>query len=299
MSDLNERIREQLMTIQKLNHKIQALEAQLGGSHRRGHEMGEKVTELEKIIASKDLEISTLKGEIEKYRAALDTVGKEVKDYRAEQAQTMAKKQEPSESEKTTEELAIVHREVLALKEDLRLLSTAAMGILNKEPEAMKRLQEVLMESGDTQTRVLNLILTRRSIRLEEIASFLVIDVQRAFEIVDALQAAGQVEMKDEHTVIPAAHYRETKIPKEDWEQSQPAELFDKLEEIIGQIEGHEGIVKALEVAVDILEQKLSRGGSLIFEMRKTAGAWQKKPGDIEELRYQIREWKGRALSLA
>ncbi len=58
-----------------------------------------------------------------------------------------------------------------------------------------------------------------------------------------------------------------------------PSEIFDSLESIVENAEGGETIAKALENAVDIIEQKLSRGGAMIFQMRRTAGDWKRKEG--------------------
>ena len=87
-------------------------------------------------------------------------------------------------------------------------------------------------------------------------------------------------------------------MPVEEWRNLDPSAIFDSLEGIVGKTEGGEGIVTAIEAAVDILEQKISRGGTLVFEMRRTANAWKKEEGNVQELQYKIREWKARAQSL-
>ena len=133
---------------------------------------------------------------------------------------------------------------------------------------------------------------------MDEIASILVSDMTGAIQIVDYLQAAGEVEIRDGTTVIPGKKYREVEAPTKEWEQASPAEIFDSLEDIVGRTEGNESIARALESAVDILEQKISRGGALVFEMRKAVGSWKKQAGNTEELQYTIREWKSRASSL-
>jgi hypothetical protein len=77
-----------------------------------------------------------------------------------------------------------------------------------------------------------------------------------------------------------------------------PDAIFARLEEFIGKTDEQRSIVNALEVAVEILEQKLARGGAMIFQMRRTADSWRKQAGDREELQYTIREWRGRAQAM-
>ncbi|MHA1959421.1 MAG: hypothetical protein ACW99U_04280 [Candidatus Thorarchaeota archaeon] len=296
MSEFETKLREKLITIQSLNQKIEILQAQLSGAQRRAHELSGDVGRFEELLASKDLEMVTLKSDAERYKAALEKVGHEMRDMRSAQTESLSKKQEISEDARMEDELASLRKSIHSLQSDLKKLSQAATAVLNEEPESVTVLREVVLEVGDAQSKVLNLVLARRTVSLEELASLLVTDVNQAYEIVDKLQAAGEVELKDERTVVPAARYRETKIPIEEWRSSAPASIFDSLVEVVGRIEGNEGIVEALETAVDILEQKLSRGGSLVYEMRRTAGSWKNKPGQIEELQYQIRDWKTRAL---
>jgi chromosome segregation ATPase len=296
VSDLEEKLRDKLITIQSLNQKIETLQAQLSGAQRRAHELSEEAGRFQELLASKDLEIQTLRADADRYKAALEKVGHEIRDMRTAQAEALSQKHEPPKEARSDEELALLRESVSSLKEDLKTLSQAATAVLNEEPEAVAALREAVLEVGDPQYRVLNLVLTKRSVRLEEIASILVTDTHQAYEIVDALQAAGEVELEDEHTVVPAARYREVKIPSDEWQSSDPPDIFDSLVDVVGRTEGSEGIVEALEIAVDILEQKLSRGGSLVFEMRRTAGSWRSRPGDIEELQYKIRDWKARAL---
>jgi len=279
MSDPNERIRDQMMTIQSLNQKIDVLQAQLGGSQRRAHQLEEQLTQLEQVITQKDGEIQALGSDVQRYSGALDSMGREVQGLRAEQTQQ--------------------HQVIQKQKENLMALSQVATAVLNSDENALEDLQRVLLEAGDQRFRVLNLVLTKRSVRTEEIASILVVDVSKAMEIADALQAAGEVEIRDGNTIIPARKYREVKVPVEEWKNLDPLAIFDSLEGIIGKTEEGEGIVSAIEAAVDVLEQKMSRGGTLVFEMRRTADSWKKKEGNVQELQYKIREWKARAQSLS
>jgi hypothetical protein len=197
-----------------------------------------------------------------------------------------------------SEQLAAAQQAIQKQKENLMALSRVATAVLNAEDNALEDLQRVLLEAGDQRFRVLNLVLTKRSVRAEEIASILVVDISKAMEIADALQAAGEVEIKDGNTIIPAKKYREVKVPVEEWKNLDPLAIFDSLEGIIGKTEESEGIVSAIEAAVDVLEQEMSRGGTLVFEMRRTANSWKKKEGNVQELQYKIREWKARAQSL-
>ncbi len=293
-----ERLREKTMIIQQLNQKVESLQTQLSGTQRRANELSAQVEQLEQMLIEKDQEIVTLKAEVSKYRSALEKMGQEVQEVRAEQIQSMSRKDQ-SGTTMRTEEIQELQRTVSELYDRLKTLSEAAMAVMNDEPDSKRGLREALMKAGDNRTRVLNLILTRRNVKLDEIASFLVIDVNSAYDIVDELRLAGEVETPDENTVIPAAKYREVKIPTEEWKQAPVGEIFDSLVSIIEKMESNDEVSKALEIAVDLIEQKLSRGGALIFEMRRTASSWAKNPGDIQELQYKIRDWKVRAMALS
>jgi hypothetical protein len=63
------------------------------------------------------------------------------------------------------------------------------------------------------------MVLDKKSVRIEEIASSLFIDVAAALQIVDSLQVNGEIEIKDGSTVIPAKKYRELQVPKNQWNQ--------------------------------------------------------------------------------
>ena len=154
------------------------------------------------------------------------------------------------------------------------------------------------MQVGDPKYKILNLVLQKRQVRLEEIAASLVLDMTDTLQLIESLQREGEIELRDGQTVIPGEKYRVANIPVEEWKAADPGEIFEQLGEIVGKTEGHQNTAKAIEEAVDILEQKIARGGALIFEMRRTMNAWHSSEGDIEELQYKIKEWKSRALAL-
>jgi hypothetical protein len=227
-------------------------------------------------------------------------MGKELQGIRLEQTEAMTKRKPDREDDsREKEEVRSYEMKLLKMKQDMKILSEAATEILLEKDEAVNHLKKAIREVGDPQYRILNLVLERRTIKVDEIATQLLLDTAEVLDIVDSLQALGEVILKDNATVIPAKKYREVKVPVEEWRSMSPPAIFESLEEIVEKSEGTETIAEALERAVDILEQKLTRGGALVFQMRKTAGSWGKSEGDREELRYTIREWKSRALSLA
>ena len=299
MSEPNERLRERAIQIAQLSQKVETLQAQLGGSHRRANQLGENVSTLESVIGEKDSEIQMLRSELTKTKGALDSVGKTVRTMKVEQTQLLSKKPQTVDDTTLKDEVAILKQRVAKLKEDIKLLSEAATLVLTEKDEGIGILREAVRNVGDVEYKILNMVLDRRTIKIDEIASTLVEDIHTITEIIDRLQVAGEVLVIDGSTVIPATKYREVKIPVEEWKEMAPADIFDSLEELVGKAEGKENIVEALEKSVDILEQKMSRGGALVFQMRRMSSTWSKKEGNVEELQYTIREWKGRAGSLA
>ncbi|MFW9869442.1 MAG: hypothetical protein ACFFEL_07435 [Candidatus Thorarchaeota archaeon] len=295
--DINERLKDKTMQIVSLNQKLEVLQAQLGGSQRRANQLGEQVAQLESTLAQKDSEIQMLTTELSKTRGALEAVGKEVQGIKAEQTQQLLKRK-PDEEYSLKEELNLAEQRVRKLQEDLKRFSVAATSALNKEDGADEMLRKVLLEVGDPKYRILNIVLNRKSIRIEEIASTLVIDVSEALQKVESLQIAGEIEIKDGSTIIPARKYRELKVPKDQWNAMEPDAIFVGLEEFIGKTDDSTSIVNALETAVEILEQKLVRGGALVFQMRRTADTWKKQAGNLEELRYAVKDWRIRAQNM-
>ena len=296
--DINERLRDKTMQIVTLNQQLEAMQAQLGGAQKRANQLGDQVSQLEATIAQKDSEIQMLNSELSKTKGVLDIVGKEVQGMKAEQTQQLLKKAPGSDGYTMKEELAHAEQRVGRLQEDLKRFSQVAAMVLNEEEGALEKLREVLLEVGDPKYRILNMVLNRKSIRIDEIASTLIIDVSKAMEIVDTLQVAGEIEIRDGTTVIPAKKYRELSVPRESWLRMEPDAIFAGLQEFLGKTDDQESIANALETAVEILEQKLARGGALVFQMRRTADSWSKQRGNIEELRYTIKDWRGRANSL-
>ncbi|MGY5881695.1 MAG: hypothetical protein RTV31_15695 [Candidatus Thorarchaeota archaeon] len=299
MSDLNERLKDKTLQIAQLNQKLEVLQAQLGGSHRRANELGGKVETLTTEITSRDQEIQMLRSEVARFKGALESVGQEMQSIKADQTQVLSRKQPGGDDYSMKQDLIEAHRTIDALREDLKKLSAAASSVLNDESDGIDILRKTVMEIGDPRYRILNLVLERRSVRLDEIAALLVTDMSEAIGIAESLQLDGEVEIKEGQTVIPAKKYREVEAPEEVWKQSTPSEIFDSLEDVVGRTEGAESVVSALEIAAEILEQKMSRGGALMFEMRRTVSSWRKQEGDKEELKYKIREWKGREESFA
>jgi chromosome segregation ATPase len=296
--EVNERLREKTMQIVSLNQKMEALQAQLSGSQRRANELGIKVTELQSSLTQKDSEIQMLQTQLSTTKGALDTVGKEMQGIKAEQTQLLAKKKPESVGASLKDELTLAEMTIGRLREDLKQFSHAATAVLNQEDGALDKLKEVLLEVGDPKYRILNMVLSKKSIRMEEIASSLVIDMTSALKHVDALQAAGEVQIRDGNTVLPAQKYLELKVPKDVWASMEPTEIFQELEEFVGKTDDKASIVDAMETAVEILEQKLARSGALIFQMRRTSEAWKRSAGSVEELQYTIKDWKGRAQAL-
>jgi chromosome segregation ATPase len=293
--DINERLREKTVQIVSLNQKMEALQAQLAGSQKRANQLGNQVTELEASISERDSRIQILESQLANTKGALDAVGKEMQDIKAEQTHLLTKKQPGTENLSLKESLAFAEMTVERLREDLKIFSQTATSVLNQEEGALEKLKQVLLEFGDPKYRILNMVLNRKSIRLEEIASALVLDMTQALKHVEALQAEGEVEIRDGNNILPASKYRELKVPREEWKQLDPTTIFERLEEFVGKTDDSKSIVSAMETAVDVLEQKLARGGALIFQMRKTADAWKKETGSIEELQYTVRDWKARA----
>ena len=299
MSDeVNERLRDKTMQIVSLNQKMEALQAQLSGSQRRANEVGTKLTELESSLTQKDSEIQMLQTQLSTTKGALDTVSKEMQGIKAEQTQLLAKKKPESVGASLQDEITIAEMTIGRLREDLKQFSHAATAVLNQEEGALDKMKEVLLEVGDPKYRILNMVLTRKSIRMEEIATNLVINMTEAIKYANDLQAAGEIQIRDGNMILPAQKYLELKVPKDDWMSMEPADIFQELENFVVKTDDTSSIVDAMETAVEIIEQKLARGGSLIFQMRRTADAWKKQAGNVEELQYTIKDWKGRAQAL-
>ncbi|TFG32041.1 hypothetical protein EU527_10960 [Candidatus Thorarchaeota archaeon] len=296
--DVNEKLREKTMQIMSLNQKMESLQAQLGGSQKRANQLGTQVSELESKITDKDQEIQMLKDQLSRTKGALESVGKEMQGLKAEQTQILIKKKPGTENTSMKEELTLAKMTIQRLQEDLKQFSQATTAVLNQEENAIDLLKKVLLEVGDPKYRILNMVLDRRSVRLEEIATTLVIDMSEALKYIDTLQIAGELQIKDGNTVIPAQKYLELRVPREDWMKMQPSDVFDHLEMFVSKTDDSTSIVNALETAVEILEQKLARGGALIFQMRRTSDSWKKQAGKPEELQYTIKEWKRRAQAL-
>ncbi len=297
--DVHKRLKEKTLQIAQLQHQLGVLQAQLEGTQRRAGETGTKIIALESLIAEKDSENHMLRSELGRTKGALDTMGKEIQGIRAEQTQQLARAKPMSDDYSLKQQLSDALKQNELLKEDIKSLSEAASAVLKDEPGARDHLRDAIMHVGDPRFKILNTVLEKRSIRIEEIASSLLIDMNEALALVDELQAAGEIELGDGITVIPGEKYRVAKIPVEEWKTWNPPDIFDSLEDIVGRTEGHESISKAIEAAVDILEQKIARGGALVFQMRKTADQWKKGDANVQELQYTIREWKARALSLS
>jgi hypothetical protein len=297
--DVHERLREKTLQIAQLQQQLEVLQAQLEGTRRRAGDTTTKVVALESLIAEKDSENIMLRTELGRTQGALDTMGKEIQGIRVEQTQQMAKARPTGDDYSLKEQLSEALRQVELLKEDIKSLSEAASAMLKDEPGARDHLRDAVMLVGDPRFKILNTVLEKRSVRIEELASSLLIDVSQALAIVDELRAAGEIEIRDGNKVIPGEKYRIAKIPVDEWKIWDPPDIFDSLEEVVGRTEGHESIGKAIEAAVEILEQKIARGGALVFQMRKTANMWKKGDENVEDLQYTIREWKGRAMSLS
>jgi chromosome segregation ATPase len=296
--DINERLREKTVQIVSLNQKMEALQAQLSGSQKRANQLVSRVSELEAILSEKDTQIQVLESQLATTKSALDTVGKEMQGIKEEQAQLLAKKQPGTENLSLKENLTFAEMTIKRLREDLTSFSQAATSVFNQEEGAIDKLKQVLMELGDPKYRILNMVLSRKNVRLDEIASMLVIDMTQALRYVESLQAEGEVELRDRNGVLPAAKYRELKVPKNEWLLLNPPQIFDELGGFVNKTDDAKSITIALETAADVLEQKIARGGALIFQMRKTADSWKKQSGNIEELKYTIRDWKSRSQAL-
>jgi chromosome segregation ATPase len=297
MEDPSAKLREKTMQIAQLNQRLEAMQAQLGGAQRRASQLTEQVQTLEAEITRKDSDIQALQADLSKAKGALDALGREVQGIKSKKTEDFSKKI-ASDDNPLKEELKKADLKVLRLKEDIKKLSEAATAVLMEQDGALEKLGDVIKDVGDIQHRIFNLVLERRNLKVDEIASILLVDTAEVRDVVDTLQTVGELEMKDSNTVIPAKKYREVAVPADSWKTMRPAEIFDSLEEIVDKAEGKDTIVEALEKAVDILEQKMTSGGTLIFQMRRAAGDWRRKEGSVDELKYQIRDWRTRAVSM-
>ena len=48
--DINERLRDKTMQIVSLNQQLETLQAQLGGSQKRAHQLGDQVKQLQALV---------------------------------------------------------------------------------------------------------------------------------------------------------------------------------------------------------------------------------------------------------
>ena len=298
MSD-SDRLRDKTVQIAMLNQKLESIQAQLSGATRRNTQLSEQVKALEAQLGEKDYEIQSLRSELERTKSALETVGEKMQGIRSEQSKSMSMKKPVVTEDPSAADLQKAVVKIARLEGNIKTLSEAATRVLLEKDGGLEKLSETIKLVGDIQNRVFNAVMEQRAIKTDELAAMMLAEVSEIKEAVDSLQAIGEVVLKDGNIVIPAKKYRETKIPVEDWKNMVPSEIFESLEAVIEKAEGGETISDALENAVDILEQKLSRGGAMIFQMRRTASDWKKQEGNVEELRYTIRDWKSRAESLA
>ncbi len=298
--DPTSRLREKTMQIAALNQRLETLQLQLSGSVKRASQLNQQVQQLEQAISQKDSEIMQLKEELRKAQGALRAMGEEVRDMRADQptAGAPVRRVDPAVAE-AQEQLGIARRRVRDLEDHLAKMSAAAMDVISGKEQSVEALKTVLLEHGSPRYRILGLVLQKRKIKIDDLAAMLNMGTAEIRGIIDKMQTEGELELGQNNVVMPAKKYREAQIPVEKWEQSPPDKIFDDLEQIVGRTEGHESVAKALETAVDILEQKLARGGALIFEMRRMAGSWKSSAGDVQELQYKIRQWKSRAQSMS
>ncbi len=299
MSD-TDRLREKTVQIVALTQKIDALQAQLTGAQKRAAQLTAEVQSLTQAIAERDAEIKRLKVELERANACTDALGKEIRAARMTQVQTQspAKKQSEEEIERLKRELEQVNKSAQIAQQNVKTLSEAALAVINNQEGAIERLRDTLLRVGDPKYRVFSLVLQKRRLKTEEIAAIIYIDVQSTMEILEDLQSAGEVEIREGDIVIPGKKYREIDVPVEKWKSAAPAQVFVDLEQLVARAEEHETVAKIIGAAVEVLEQKIPRAGALVFQMRKTANGWRTTQGNIDELRYTIREWKARALAL-
>ncbi len=296
MSDINERLREKTLQIAALNQKIETLHAQLAASRRRANELTVRVETLEQQVAEKEQETQALRAEVRRYKDALDRLGKEVQSMRAGQS-AAPRVRTPGATDDLRGQVEESQRLLGSLQGRLSRLQDASLAVVTGEEGAVDRLRQTLMEVGDLEHKVFLLLFQKRRARLEEIAAALVADVQEVASAVDGLVDAGELEFKDAQTVVLGRKYTEVEVPTAAWQTASPAEIFDSLVDIIGRTDEPAVVARALEEAADALEQQLSRGGALMFEMRRTASSWRSAGGDTESLKYKVREWKMRALS--
>ena len=297
--DVMTRLREKTMQIAALNQRIETLQVQLSGSVKRANQLNQQVHELEEVIEQKNAEIQSLRDELRRTQGALQAMGQHVQDMRSDQPVVGASSGSAHDYSQLQTELDKARADIRELKGRIERLSAAAMDVVTGKEGAVDALKKALMEAGDPRFRILAIVLQKRRAKVEDLAAMLVADISAVREAVDKLQAEGEVEVDQNGVVIPAKKYREAQVPVEKWQHSSPEQIFDELEKIVARAEGHENVSKALEAAVDILEQKLARGGALIFEMRRTANTWRSSQGDLEDLQYKIRQWKARAQALA
>ena len=296
--DANERIREKTIQIVSLNQKIEALQAQIESSQRRAAQSGGRIVALEAEVKKRQEENALLGAELAKAKAALESFGREIQGIRAERTQEMSQKKPISQDTWFKEDLARAELTIENLRKDLKRFSEAATRLINGEEGSLEALGKVLQEVGDPKYRMLSVVLGRKSVRLDELASSVVMSVGEARVLVDELQAAGEIEVRDDGTVIPGGKYRHLEVPLEKWSNLEPIEVFEGLEEFVSLTDDQDTIARALEASVGILEQKLARGGALIFQMRRAAEQWRKQQSSTEDLRYTIREWASRAQAL-
>lgn len=291
MSDMDKHLKSQRMASLANDQRVDSLQAQLEGAQKRARELKERVIELEGIIKSKDDEIQIFRSEINKQRCALEQASKELKEIKGEKMPSyiIEKRNEPDiyKHEKTEQ---LLHD----TREKLKRLSKVVTESINSDTVSVNMIRDAVIEHGDLQYRVLNIIIEKKSVKLDEIASITTTDNREIYEIIDNLSNLGEVEIRDSNTVVIAEKYHKSVINTDNWKDMKISDIFDSLQELIRMSESNKEIANAIEKVVDIVEQTASGAGALVFEMRKTSGIWKNKFGDVEDLIYKIKEWKSR-----
>lgn len=288
------------LQIAALNQKIEALQLQLSGTQKRANELANEIRTLTAVVAERDSQIQMLQQQLRTANAALDAMGREIRESRTEQAVHQPRTRPAQESSDTERRVEQAIADVKEAKDRVRKLSEAITRVLRDEEGAREALRQALLDFGDPKYRMFDLVLEKRQVRIDDIAATLRMNTSDALAIAEELQAEGEVELRENSTVIiPAKKYRTVRIPVEEWRSAKPDEILEQLADLVGRVEGHEGVAEALSAAIESIEQKLARGGTLVFEMRRAVSAWRTRPGNLDELRYTIREWRTRASTMS
>jgi uncharacterized protein YukE len=236
-------------------------------------------------------ERNQIAGEISSLGEALSECQKQRTELESELRRIRNAEVAPSFGEATSNRISYLEQEVNTLSGTNITLESLLFRSLVNEPNIKATIRDFILKQGSVKYRILLLLSEKGAMQTNEIAKIAGLDLLTMRQVIENLSEEHSIEVHGSLLTTPGML---RPPPAEKWRTLNINNLFDEVDEYLSFHRNSEIVAQTLQTLKDNIEQKVRIRGTYIFEIGKEIQEWRRGTGNLEQLRYKLRDWKSK-----